>query len=139
MSSSNDNSPGPHRIYFNSVTGSVITPEQNERDMYEIDSDDEREQEENQIDQYSDVSDKDKLFYKIWNRFIKDKDKCLMYMKQYLMEFVNVYGVILIENGLKECLLLHLICLFDYNQINKETFIMVTNALLAIENQILKK
>lgn len=62
-----------NRIYFNSVTGSVVPEGQNEEDMYEIDSDDQRELEENQIDQYTDVSDKDKMFYKIWNRFIKDK------------------------------------------------------------------
>ena len=41
--------------------------------MYEIDEDDQIEQEESQIEQYTDVSEKDKMFFKIWNKFIKEK------------------------------------------------------------------
>ena len=79
----------PHRQFFNSVTGALMPEGVNEADMYEVDLDDQREQEENQIDQYTDVSDKDKLFYKVWNRFIKHKDKSQIYMEGYLLEFVK--------------------------------------------------
>ena len=108
----------------------------NEADMYEVDLDDQREQEENQIDQYTDVSDKDKLFYKVWNRFIKHKDKSQIYMEGYLLEFVKKNGIMIIEKELKECLLLHLTCLFDNGQINKNVFINVINEILKIEKEI---
>ena len=50
----------PHRQFFNSVTGALMPDGVDEADMYEVDLDDQREQEENQIEQYTDVSDKDK-------------------------------------------------------------------------------
>lgn len=126
----------PHRQFFNSVTGALMPEGVNEEDMYEVDLDDQREQEENQIDQYTDVSDKDKLFYKVWNRFIKHKDKSQIYMEGYLLEFVKKNGIMIIEKELKECLLLHLTCLFDYGQINKNVFINVINEILKIEKEI---
>ena len=130
------NEPEPTRQYFNSVTGAIMPPNTDEKDMYEVDLDDQREQEENQIDQYTDVSEKDKMFYKVWNRFIKNKDKCQIYMETYLLEFVKKNGIMLIEKDLKECLFLHLTCLSDYGQINKNIFINVVNEILEIEQQI---
>lgn len=127
------------RIYFNSVTGSIITDDRNEKEMYEVDTDDQRELEENQIDQYTDVSEKDKNFYKIWNKFIKSKDKCQIYMEKYLLEFVQINGQLLFEKELQECLLLHLTCLFDYSLINKNAFINVVNEMLQIKNGVNNK
>lgn len=62
-----------HRTYFNSVTGEIMTNEIDEKERYTIDEDDQREQDENQIDQYTDVSSQDKKFFKLWNRFIHSK------------------------------------------------------------------
>lgn len=61
------------RIYFNSITGEIVPEGVAEQDMFEVDEDDEIEQQENAIDQYTDVCDQDKLFMKAWNQFMRGK------------------------------------------------------------------
>lgn len=70
ISSITENKP---RVYFNSVTGEIMKDNDDERNMYEIDEDDQKEQYESQIDQYTDVSSQDKRFFKLWNQFIIPK------------------------------------------------------------------
>ena len=121
--------------YFNSVIGTIMKPGIEEKDMYELDEDDLREQQESQIDQYTDVSVEDKKFFKIWNNFIKDKDICQIFMKSYLEEFIDKNFEIIIKNKLKENLIIHLICLFDYGQINKSSFIELFDKVLEKEKK----
>ena len=128
------------REYFNSVIGTIMKPGVDEKDMYELDENDLQEQQEGQIDQYTDVSLEDKKFFKIWNNFIKDKDICQIYMKSYLEEFLDKNCEMIIKEHLKENLIIHLICLFDYGQIDKVIFTELFDKVLEKEKEInLKK
>ena len=122
-----------NRQYFSSIMGGEIEPGKKENEIYEIDDDDLREQQENQIDQITDVSFKDKQFYKLWNKYIINKDIYKFYMKDYLEEFIEKNFEIIIKNNLKENLLIHLICLFDFGQLNKITFKELINKILEKE------
>ena len=133
---SNENDSENKREYFNSVIGTIMKCGIEEKDMYELDEDDLREQQEGQIDQYTDVSFEDKKFFKIWNNFIKDKDICQIYMKGYLEEFLDKNCELIIKSNLKENLIIHLICLFDYGQINKSSFIELFDKVLEKEKQM---
>ena len=136
LTSSNENDSENKREYFNSVIGTIMKCGIEEKDMYELDEDDLREQQEGQIDQYTDVSFEDKKFFKIWNNFIKDKDICQIYMKGYLEEFLDKNCELIIKCNLKENLIIHLICLFDYGQINKCSFIELFDKVLEKEKQM---
>ena len=137
---SNENDSENKREYFNSVIGTIMKSGIEEKDMYELDEDDLREQQEGQIDQYTDVSFEDKKFFKIWNNFIKDKDICQIYMKGYLEEFLDKNCELIIKSNLKENLIIHLICLFDYGQIDKVIFTELFDKVLEKEKEInLKK
>jgi hypothetical protein len=119
------------RIYFNSVTGEIMDPNIPESETYEIDPDDLQEFEDRDIDQYVDICEKDKKFFKIWNRFIKNKDKDYCHMEKNLLEFVKKCGQEINNNNLKENFLLHLICLYDYQQIDKN----IMNNVLKVINE----
>ena len=128
-----------NRIYFNSVIGGLMDPGKKQSEMYEIDDDDLREQQENQIDQITDVSLKDKQFYKLWNKYINNKEIYKIYMKDYLEEFIEKNLEIIIKNNLKENLLIHLTCLFDFGQLNTITFKELINKFLEKEKLNIKK
>ena len=111
-----------NRIYFNSVIGGLMDPGKKQSEMYEIDDDDLREQQENQIDQITDVSFKDKQFYKLWNKYIINKDIYKFYMKDYLEEFIEKNFEIIIKNKLKKNIKINLENINKIKQINKITF-----------------
>ncbi len=58
------------RIFFHSVTGQLLHEDSEDSD-YSIDDEDLREYEEKDIDNFLDVCESDKIFMKLWNRFIK--------------------------------------------------------------------
>jgi len=58
------------RIFFHSVTGEILN-ESSEDSDYEIDDEDNIKKEEKNIDQYTDICEKDKEFFKLWNRYIQ--------------------------------------------------------------------
>lgn len=68
--------------------------------------------------------------------FIYHRDKCQIFMEGYLYDFIMEKGEFILEKDLKESLLLHLICLFDYGQIDKTVFLKATEKLLEIENKL---
>ena len=112
-----------NRIYFNSVIGGLMDPGKKQSEMYQI----------------TDVSFKDKQFYKLWNKYIINKDIYKFYMKDYLEEFIEKNFEIIIKNNLKENLLIHLVCLFDLGQLNKITFKELINKIIEKEKQIIIK
>ena len=57
------------RIFFHSVTGEILN-ENSEDSDYEVDNDDILEFEAREIVSYTDICDKDKEFFKLWNRYI---------------------------------------------------------------------
>ena len=89
-------------IFFNSVTGERMTSnEGNESDMYEVVPDMEQYAQDN-ISQYTDICEKDKQFFKMWNSFIKSEENSLLKFKDILIKFLNLYSKVLCENDLKK-------------------------------------
>jgi hypothetical protein len=61
-----------NRIYFHTVTGGILNDDSDDSD-YEIDEDDLSFLENKNIDSYTDICEKDKQFFKKWNKFIHNK------------------------------------------------------------------
>jgi len=117
------------RVYFHSVTGGILHNDSEDSD-YEIIAEDKLFIENKQIDSYTDICDSDKLFFKKWNRFISQiRNVSFSSMPKILYDFVLKHGKELIDEKLKENFLLHMICLYEHQQINNETFCNVMKLL----------
>lgn len=64
-----DDCENPDRIYFHSVTGEILNEDSEDSD-YEIDEEEVLELENKYLDDFIDICDSDKEFFKLWNRFI---------------------------------------------------------------------
>ena len=107
-------------IFFNSVTGERMTSNDgNESDMYEVVPDMEQYAQDN-ISQYTDICEKDKQFFKLWNSFIKSEENSLLKFKDILIKFLNVHSKFLCENDLKRNFILHLVAVYDNRQIDDD-------------------
>ena len=107
-----------NRIYFNSVTGEQMNVDDgNEADMYEVVPDMEQYSQDN-ITQYTDICEKDKQFFKLWNSFIKSKENTFLKFDEKIINFLNVNSKYLCENDLKKNFVLHLVAVYDYRQID---------------------
>lgn len=64
-----------NQIYFHPVTGELLKENTTyiRTKGYEIDQDDFENFENKQLDNFLDVCQKDKVFFKLWNRFINNK------------------------------------------------------------------
>ena len=110
-----------NNIFFNSVTGEQMNVDDgNEADMYEVVPDMEQYSQDN-ITQYIDISDKDKLFFNIWNSFVKSKEDDDIYnLEKMIVEFLENHSKEIYENQLRKNFVMHLIAVYDNNQINDE-------------------
>ena len=107
-------------IFFNSVTGERMNSNDgNESDMYEVVPDMEQYAQDN-ISQYTDICEKDKQFFKLWNSFIKSEENSLLKFKDILIKFLNVHSKFLCENDLKKNFVLHLVAVYDNRQIDDD-------------------
>ena len=107
-----------NRIYFNSVTGEQMNVDDgNEADMYEVVPDMEQYSQDN-ITQYTDICEKDKQFFKLWNSFIKSKENTFLKFDEIIINFLNVNSKYLCENDLKKNFVLHLVAVYDNRQID---------------------
>ena len=112
-------------IFFNSVTGERMTSnEGNESDMYEVVPDMEQYAQDN-ISQYTDICEKDKQFFKMWNSFIKSEENSLLKFKDILIKFLNLYSKALCENDLKKNFILHLVAIYDNRQIDDDNLVNI--------------
>ena len=105
-----------NRIFFNSVTGEQMDIDDgNEADMYEVVPDMEQYAQDN-ISQYTDIYEKDKQFFKLWNSFIKSKENTFYKFEDILIEFLNKYrdfiSLTITLDGPKE---VHDTCRVDHN------------------------
>ena len=91
----------------------------NESDMYEVVPDMEQYAQDN-ISQYTDICEKDKQFFKLWNSFIKSEENSLLKFKDILIKFLNVHSKFLCENDLKRNFILHLVAVYDNRQIDDD-------------------
>ena len=112
-------------IFFNSVTGERMTSNDgNESDMYEVVPDMEQYAQDN-ITQYTDICEKDKQFFKMWNSFIKSEENSLLKFKDILIKFLNLHGKALCENELKRNFILHLVAIYDNRQIDDDNLVNI--------------
>ena len=109
-----------NRIFFNSVTGELMNIDDgNEADLYEIYPDMEQYAQDN-ISQYTDIYQKDKQFFKLWNSFIKSKENTFYKYEDILIEFLNKYSKYLCENELQKNFGQHLVAVYENRQIDDE-------------------
>ena len=109
-----------NRIFFNSVTGELMNIDDgNEADLYEIYPDMEQYAQDN-ISQYTDIYQKDKQFFKLWNSFIKSKENTFYKYEDILIEFLNKYSKYLCENELQKYFGQHLVAVYENRQIDNE-------------------
>ena len=114
-----------NRIYFNSVTGEIINIDDgNEADMYEVVPDMEQYSQDN-ITQYTDICEKDKQFFKLWNSFIKSKENNFLKFEDILIKFLNQYSKYICENDLRKNFVLHLVAIYDNRQIDDDNLINI--------------
>ena len=122
------------RIFFNSVTGEEINLDyENEEDMYCIMSDLE-EYYEDKITNSTDLSEKDIIFFHLWNNFMKSKNISDNYM-DILLEFLKQNSQIIFEKDLKKNFLFHLVIIYENRQINEENIITIIDFLNKLYNQ----
>ena len=78
-----------NRCFYNSVTGEIMDiNDGNEEDMYEVVPDMDQYAQDN-INQYTDISDNDKQFFHLWNQFIKSKNTECYNLNDVIMEFLE--------------------------------------------------
>ena len=112
-------------LFFNSVTGERMTSNDgNESDMYEVVPDMEQYAQDN-ITQYTDICEKDKQFFKMWNSFIKSEENSLLKFKDILIKFLNLHSKALCENDLKKNFILHLVAIYDNRQIDDDNLVNI--------------
>ena len=96
----------------------------NEADMYEIVPDMEQYAQDN-ITQYTDICEKDKQFFKLWNSFIKSKENTFVKFDDLIINFLNLNSKYLYENDLRKNLVLHLVAVYDNRQIDDENLLNI--------------
>ena len=129
------NNNNNNRIFFNSVTGELMTPDDgDEANMYEVVPDMEQYAEDN-INQYTDICEKDKEFFKLWNSFINSKENKFLNFEDILINFLNIHSKYLCENNHRKNFVLHLVAIYDNRQINYDNFINIVDLM----SQLFKK
>ena len=122
------------RIYINSVTGVEIDFNcENEEDMYELVPDIEKYNEE-KIKNCSDLNQKDKTFFQLWNNFMKNKNISDNF-SEILIEFLNNNYKIIFENDLRKNFLFHLMIIYENRQISENETINIIDELNNLNNQ----
>ena len=116
------------RIYINSVTGEEIDFDyENEEDMYEVLQDIEKFNEK-KLKNCIDLNASDKMFFQLWNDYMKNKsisdDFC-----ELLIEFLNNNYKIIFENNLKKNFLFHIMVIFENRQISENDVIKIIDTL----------
>ena len=126
-----------NRIYINSVTGEEIDFDyENEEDMYEILSDIEKINEE-EIKSCNDLNEKDKIFFQMWNSFMRNKSSDNFF--EILNEFLNNNYKVIFEKNLKKNFLFHLMIIYENRQISEKDIINLIDILNNLHNQYKEK
>lgn len=106
----------------------------NEADMYEVVPDMEQYAQDN-ITQYTDICEKDKQFFKLWNSFIKSEENVFLKFEDILINFLNMHSKYLYDNDLRENFVLHLVAVYDNRQIDDDNL----NNIIDIMDELFKK
>ena len=122
------------RIFINSVTGEEIDFDyENEEDMYEVENDIEKYNEE-KIKNSTDLNEKDKFFFQMWNNFMKNKSISDNFT-DILIEFLNNNYTIIFEKNLRKNFLFHLMIIYENRQLSENDIINIIDILNNLYNQ----
>ena len=116
-----------NKLFFNSVTGEKININiENEEDIYEIIPDLEQSAS-NNISQFVDICEKDKMFFNLWNSFIKSKERenKNINFENIIINFLKINIKELYKNNLMKNFIFHLVCVYDNNKINNNDLINI--------------
>jgi hypothetical protein len=84
-----------------------------------------------EIDEYYDISERDKLFFKLWNNFINNLDSENYFLvEKKLFKFIDVSFSQIIKNNLQENFIIHIINLFDHGKLNRSTYSKIIQVIL---------
>ena len=126
--------------FFNSVTGEEIDVNDCEEEMYEIIPDLEQYAQDN-ITQFIDISENDKQFFKLWNSFIKSnhlENKSINFEK-IIINFLKDNAKELYEKNIRRNFILHLVCIYDNNQLSDENLKNIIDKMDKIFEEYAKK
>ena len=120
---------GPkNRLYFNSVTGEEINLDyENEEDMYYV-IPNVGEYDDDKVSKLTDLNEKDKLFFTLWNNFMDKVEKEENY-ENILIDFLKNNYSYLFEHNLKKNFEFHVILVFENKQIDEQSLININNLL----------
>ncbi len=128
-----------NRIFFNSVTGEQMNIDDgNESDMYEVIPDMEQYAQDN-ITQYTDICEKDKQFFKLWNSFIKSQENTIFKFDDLIINFLNLNSKYIYDNDLRKNFVLHLVAVYDNRQIDDDNLINIIDLMDKLLEQYEKK
>lgn len=135
-SKSQEDSNSDNNFYFNSITGEAITTKDGEEEnMYEVVPDLAQYARDN-ITQYIDICEKDKHFFNLWNSFIKSKEDDEQYnLEEMIIEFLKIHSKEIYENQLRKNFIMHLVAVYDNNQINDEDLVNIIDIMDKIFEQ----
>jgi hypothetical protein len=113
--------------YYHSISGEIISDTDSYVDSeYELDRKYEYHKEKQTIDDFTDICDQEKSFFKLWNEYIYNQNNSplvsCMRAFDLVSNFILKYKDVIELQKLKENLGLHLITIFDNGMINKEQF-----------------
>ena len=84
------------------------------------------------MDEFEDVSKEEKMFMKMWNRFIfYNKILADFEVHQRCIDFAKAKGAEILKKGLRENFLLHLINMWDFALIRSDTMV---ECMLIVDN-----
>ena len=84
------------------------------------------------MDEFEDVSKEEKMFMKMWNRFIfYNKILADFEVHQRCIDFAKAKGAEILKKGLRENFLLHLINMWDFALLRSDTMI---ECMLIVDN-----
>ena len=135
-SKSQEDSNSDNNIFFNSITGEEITTKNGEEEnMYEVVPDLAQYAIDN-ITQYIDICEKDKHFFNLWNSFIKSKKDDEQYnLEEMITKFLKIHSKEIYENKLRKNFIMHLVAVYDNNQINDEDLVNIIDIMDKIFEQ----
>ena len=82
----------------------------------------------------TDLNEKDKFFFHMWNNFMKNKNISDDFCK-ILIEFLNDNQTIIFENNLKKNFLFHIMIIYENRQISENDIIQIIDTLNNLSNK----
>jgi hypothetical protein len=114
--------PYPKRPYYHPETGSVLTLGQwlHETENVYLNEEWRREMEDELIDEFTDVTEPEKEFIKLWNGFLSDKIVLLPDLVPRPTQFIEKFAIIIHAQGLYDELLAHLMNMWDNGHLGRQ-------------------